>query len=60
MVGLRSILPEHDGQLSGEPFRSLTMRCNACAGLYVAGRGLRMETLLKSRELIGDEWWPVV
>lgn len=41
-VGLRSIGPEQDGQLSGAPFRSLAMRCRACAGLYVFGRGLRM------------------
>jgi hypothetical protein len=51
-VGLRSILPEHDGQLRGDPLRSLTMRCSAWAGLYVAGRGLRIDALLKSRELI--------
>ena len=40
--GSRSILPEHEGQLSGEPVRSLAIKCSACAGLYVAGRGLRM------------------
>jgi hypothetical protein len=40
--GLRSIGPEHDGQLSGEPVRSFAIRFNACAGLYVAGRGLRI------------------
>jgi len=40
--GDRSMLPEHDGQLSGDPVRSLAMRFSACAGLYVAGRGLRM------------------
>src|SRR6187401_2379895 len=36
------MLPEQDGQLSGEPVRSLAIKCSACAGLYVAGRGLRM------------------
>jgi hypothetical protein len=36
------MFPEHDGQLSGEPVRSLAIKCSACAGLYVAGRGLRM------------------
>src|SRR5687767_4387315 len=41
--GLRSMEPEQLGQLSGEPLRSLAMRCNACAGLYVAGRGLRID-----------------
>jgi len=35
-------MPEHDGQLSGEPVRSLAIRLSACAGLYVAGRGLRI------------------
>src|SRR3712207_9193778 len=34
--------PEHDGQLRGEPLRSLAIRCSAWAGLYVFGRGLRM------------------
>jgi hypothetical protein len=42
MFGSRRILPEHDGQLSAWPCRSLEMSCSACAGLYVAGRGLRM------------------
>ena len=42
MDGDRSMFPEHDGQLSGEPVRSLAIKCSACAGLYVAGRGLRM------------------
>lgn len=36
------ISPEHDGQLRAEPVLSLTIRCRACAGLNVAGRGLRM------------------
>ena len=40
--GDRSIFPEHEGQLRGEPVRSLAIKCSACAGLYVAGRGLRM------------------
>jgi hypothetical protein len=40
--GERSMFPEHEGQLSGEPVRSLAIKCSACAGLYVAGRGLRM------------------
>ena len=40
--GVRAICPEHDGQLSGEPFRSLAIRWSACTGLYVAGRGLRI------------------
>ena len=40
--GDRSIFPEHEGQLRGESVRSLAIKCSACAGLYVAGRGLRM------------------
>ena len=40
--GVRAICPEHDGQLSGEPFRSLAIKWSACTGLYVAGRGLRI------------------
>lgn len=40
--GERSMIPEQDGQLSGEPVRSFAIRCSAWAGLYVAGRGLRM------------------
>ena len=39
------MFPEQDGQLSGEPVRSLAIKCSACAGLYVAGRGLRIELL---------------
>ena len=35
--------PAQVGQLSGSPARSLEMSCNACAGLYVAGRGFRIE-----------------
>lgn len=42
--GERSIFPEHEGQLSGEPVRSLAIKCSACAGLYVAGRGLRIDS----------------
>ena len=34
--------PEQDGQESGKPLRSLAMRFKAWAGLYEAGRGLRM------------------
>jgi hypothetical protein len=40
--------PEQDGQLSGVPVLSLAIRFSACAGLYVAGRGLRIGTLLNS------------
>ena len=47
-VGSRSIGPEHDGQLRGEPVRSLAIKCNACAGLYVFGRGLRMNASKES------------
>lgn len=36
------MFPEQEGQLRGEPVRSLAIKCSACAGLYVAGRGLRM------------------
>lgn len=43
-MGSRSIMPEHDGQESGDPFRSFAMRFRACAGLYEAGRGLRIYT----------------
>ena len=42
MAGSRSMGPEHDGQLRGDPFRSLAIRCSACAGLYAFGRGFRM------------------
>jgi hypothetical protein len=57
-TGSRSIGPEHDGQLSGDPFRSLAIRCSAWAGLYVFGRGFRMVppkevhvTMVKSNRL---------
>jgi hypothetical protein len=43
-LGVRSMEPEHDGQLSGVPVRSLAIRFSACAGLYVAGRGLRIQS----------------
>ncbi len=43
-LGSLSIFPAQEGQLRGEPVRSLAMRCSACAGLYVAGRGLRIGT----------------
>ena len=43
-LGVRSMDPEHDGQLSGVPVRSFAIRFNACAGLYVAGRGLRIQS----------------
>ena len=36
------MFPEHEGQLRGDPVRSFAIRCRACAGLNVAGRGLRM------------------
>jgi hypothetical protein len=41
-LGVRSIGPEQDGQLNDVPVRSFAMRFRACAGLYVAGRGLRI------------------
>jgi len=41
-VGVRSIWPEQEGQLSGDPVRSLAIRWSACAGLNVAGLGLRI------------------
>jgi hypothetical protein len=37
------MLPEHDGQLSGDPVRSLEISVSAWAGLYVSGRGLRIQ-----------------
>ena len=40
--GWRSISPEQEGQLSEDPVRSLAIRFRACAGLNVAGRGLRI------------------
>ena len=40
--GSRSIDPEHDGQDNGVPLRSFAIRFRACAGLYEAGRGLRI------------------
>jgi len=42
MSGVRSIAPEHDGQLSGEPVLSLEIRFSACAGLKVTGLGFRI------------------
>src|SRR4026207_858277 len=56
MEGDRSIFPEQEGQLRGEPVRSLAIKCSACAGLYVAGRGLRMTSSKKlySRPLCQD------
>jgi len=42
--GSLSMSPEQDGQLRGDPVRSLAIKCSACAGLYVAGRGLRIES----------------
>lgn len=52
-VGVRSILPEQVGQLNGEPARSVEMRCKACTGLYVAGRGLRMTPSILGRRGLG-------
>ena len=43
IIGARTIAPEHEGQLKGSPLRSFEMSCSAWAGLYVAGRGLRMD-----------------
>jgi hypothetical protein len=37
------MLPEQDGQLSGDPVRSLEISVSAWAGLYVSGRGLRIQ-----------------
>src|SRR6185312_1985750 len=42
--GSRTMSPEQEGQLSGIPLRSCEMSCSAWAGLYVAGRGLRIES----------------
>src|SRR6185437_5111583 len=41
--GSRTMSPEQEGQLSGIPLRSCERSCSAWAGLYVAGRGLRIE-----------------
>lgn len=41
-MGSRTIAPEQDGQLSGEPLLSLVIRWSACAGLYEFGRGFRI------------------
>jgi hypothetical protein len=41
--GSRLMLPEQDGQLSGDPVRSLEISVSAWAGLYVSGRGLRIQ-----------------
>ena len=59
-VGDRSIEPEQEGQLRGVPFRSLAMRCRACAGLYVFGRGLRMSPPIVCRLGAGfaAPWYP--
>ena len=40
--GSRSIEPEQDGHESGVPLRSFAIKFKACAGLYEAGRGLRI------------------
>lgn len=46
-IGSRSNEPDpHDGQLRGDPLRSVAMRWRAWAGLYVAGRGLRIKSSL--------------
>jgi hypothetical protein len=55
--GVRSIEPEHDGHLSGVPVRSLAIRFSACAGLNVAGRGLRI--LISSTADSPDDSAPV-
>lgn len=39
------MVPAQVGQLSGVPLRSRLMRPSACAGLYVFGRGLRIDSL---------------
>lgn len=41
-AGSRVICPSQLGQLRGSPVRSAAIRCRACAGLYVFGRGLRI------------------
>jgi len=51
--------PEHDGQLNGAPVRSCEIRLRACAGLYVAGRGLRIRLLLLQRYITGQRQAPV-
>lgn len=48
LPGSRSIDPEHEGQLSASPLRSLAMRWRACAGLYEFGRGFRMRSPAES------------
>lgn len=57
-VGVRSISPEQDGQLSGDPVRSLAIRWSACAGLNVAGLGLRISTTSRL-QLIPETTAPV-
>lgn len=57
-VGVRSIWPEQDGQLSGDPVRSLAIRWSACAGLNVAGLGLRISTTSRL-QLIPETTAPV-
>ena len=42
--GWRTIWPEQEGQLNAEFVLSFAIRCSACAGLNVAGRGFRMAT----------------
>ena len=46
--GSFSISPEHEGHESGVPLRSLAMRLSAWAGLYEAGRGLRIDISLRN------------
>lgn len=57
--GSRTMSPEHDGQLSGMPFRSCEISWSACAGLYVAGRGLRIESSRVNHGAIRPERAPI-
>ena len=56
-TGSRMIWPEQDGQLSGRPVRSAAIKCSACAGLYVFGRGLRIPRY--PRVMVADHGGPV-
>lgn len=50
-LGVRSIDPEQDGQLSAVPVRSFAIKFSAWAGLYVAGRGLRIQSSSTAKQI---------
>ncbi len=55
-AGSRMICPSQLGQLRGSPVRSAAIKCSACAGLYVFGRGLRITPPHGKSAAIGECW----